>query len=1471
MKNAGLTFLFLLLTFILNCQPKCFFEHYGSEDGLPQHNVTGILQDKKDFIWISTWDGLCKFDGYNFHTYKIQQGDYYHMRTNRIESLHEDKYGFIWTLSYDKEAHRFDPSTERFMSLKSLDGYKKIAITTKKIKTMRSGKVWLLSDKMGCVCIIDSSFKAKVFNVENKQINGNLIYDIFEDSEYNSWILSDNGLYSFSKDGVTLTSYFSERAYLESKSVQDFYAVMELNNDIWFASNNGRIWIYNKLKKSFHLLEIPTKSKIKLLKNINNKDIFIGTENDGFFTYDISTKATGKYNVGAIGEVTGNSIINCYVDKSGRVWIETDRTGVSMFDIQNKKIKSYKAKTETPDTYIFPPGLLVIEDKRNRTWVQPRGGGFSLYDPVKDILIPFYNEPDSPDWRFSNMLHAAFFDKQDNLWLSSRSYGLEKIIFNDNVFKSGIVNSNIHSTINNDIRFIFEDRNRNLWISSKSEKIYVYDSAHNELGYVCNDGTIGYGTPLEGVAYCIFQDSEGNIWIGTKGYGLFLLSPTSKALNFRVRQYKNSTDDLYSLSNDNIYSIYEDAQKRIWIGTYGGGINMMSNKSGRFINYKNNLKGYPTQYGLQVRVVSSDRYGNICVGTTLGLIMFSADFDSVESIGYKFFTRIPGNNHSLTGNDIYDIFTSKDNTTYIATFGGGINEVSAVDKQGFPSKFISYTTKNGLPSDVALSIIEDNHGKLWITTEGFLTKFDPEIKSFQTFSEISRIIRGQNFSEGARCKLQSGIILFGYSRGFISINPDKVKNNTYKPYLALTKLQILNKDIKIDEQTILTRNIDDMKEITLMHNQNIFNVEFAALDYVDPQRILYAYKLEGFDKEWVVSNSQRLARYTNLSPGEYVFKVKSTNSDGVWVNNEHRLKIIIKPSFWQTGWAMIFYIILLSSLIYVVFRAIFIYYRLRDKVKLEYEQTEMKTKFFIDISHEIRTPLTMIVSPLQNIIDEREVSPKVQTQLNLVMKNADRMLRMVNQILDFRKLQKQKFNFEKITVGNFIIEVCEVFAKTAEVHGISMKINNLAKDAVIWGDRDSLEKLVFNLLSNAFKYSEPQAGKEIQINIFEKDNCIAIQVKDEGTGMTEAVQNKLFTRFISYNVDKSKPSTGIGLSIVKEIADKHQAKIQVESEIGEGSCFTVLFSPEKDHVSTEAKNETLDNSSLNGSDSGMGDLSSSLQSKNKGEVLSLKKELSVLIVEDDKDLCAFIESVLAPYYETVVAMDGKEGYRQTITVQPDIIISDIMMPGMSGVELLQKVRNNVDVSHIPIILLTAKTNIDSKLEGLTFGADDYITKPFNVRYLKARIDNIISQRKRLYQSYLNKGVSKVSVVEKDASQHRQLTLTSRDEEFIEKVIAEVEKNLDNSDFVVEDLASVMAMSRSVFFKKLKSITGFAPVEFIRDIRIRHAAKLITTQQYTIKEAAFMSGISDIKYFNMWFKRIMEMTPSEYKLKMKSHH
>ncbi len=1458
-----LFFFLLLSTFRYSyALPKIYVKHYDASSGLPQNSVMDILQDQKGLLWFSTWDGLCKFDGYKFTNYKNWKSSNYPMRSNRIDHIMEDKMNNIWILSYDNEPHRFDPRTETFMGFRSLPGYENFTFTCDQMITAPSGKVWLLSEDKGCITVLDQDFNFISYNTDNQTLKNNHVHFIFEDSEANSWILTQQGVSVYDKNHSPIV--LQENKHITERA---FYTATEINNEVWLGTTEGKILIYHLINKTFRELSIKGNHPIIEIKPIDTSHLLITTNHSFFYVYHIPSNDFTEYNImkGLSGKQ--ETIIKSYIDKSKRVWFELTQLGASLFDFNNKEIYHYPSRIESPIGKVAAPIFIVLEDKKGNTWIHPKGGGFSLFDPKTHTLKPFYNTPNSPDWKFSGMLHSGFIDKQNNLWLCTHSEGLDKITFSMDIFQSKQIELHPKTPMDNNTRCVFESKDKKMWVSTKEGKVHVFDENQKYLGYLNSNGTIGKGTPITGITYCMMEDTLGAIWIGTKGDGIYKLKKRGENA-YHISQFKSDPNNIYSLNNDNIYSLFQDSKGKIWIGTYGGGINLME-EEGRFIHSNNLFISYPQNYGSQVRVINEDSYGNLCIGTTLGLIMFSNDYNLYNNVEFKFYIKQSGE-QSLTANDIYDIITTRKKETYIATFGGGINKIDSVDTKGFPIRFKSITRDNGLFSDIALQIIEDFEGNLWISSEGNITVFNPENNKTITHSEIPKIIQGYSFTEGSKCLSASGKIHFGNSGGILTINPFIIQSNNFKPELLFTNLQVNNKNIQAnDEGSPLDVNIDYTEKIKLNHNQNSINIEFSALDYVETQQVQYSYTLEGFDKEWITNPGQRIATYNNLNPGNYTFRVRSTNSDGVWVENERTLHIQIVPSFWQTQWATFLYIFLFIVIISLVLRSLIVYFRLKDRMSLEQEEIEMRTRFFMDISHEIRTPLTMIVSPVENLLENKHSEAETNNQLQIIYKNAQRMLRMVNQILDFRKIEKSKLNIQKTSFGVFIDELSKNFFKLAETQGINFSVNDSSENATLWIDQDKIEKLFFNLLSNAFKFTEE--GKDIQVNIYPKGNTIALEIKDEGQGIKQEIKDKLFTRFASFSLDKSKPSTGIGLSIVKEIADKHKAKIEVISNENEGSSFIIYFQKGVQHFNEnefdiltgeEAPKITPPNLHIN----------EDVEIENiifESEHNERKQKETLLIVEDDDDLRGYIVSTLKSHYNLLEARNGKEGYQMAIHQLPDFIISDIMMPEVDGVELLQQLKANQSTSHIPFILLTAKVDMDSRLQGLKYGADDYITKPFSVKYLKARIENIIEQRKRLYQSYFSDEESpkipSQEVLEENSSFSGELeVITEEDQQFIKDVKAFIEANIDNSDFVVEDIASEMLMSRTVFFNKMKSLTGLAPIEFIREVKIRFAAEIIKTTNLTIKEIAFMVGFSDTKYFSRWFKNIKGMSPSEYR-------
>ena len=755
-------------------------------------------------------------------------------------------------------------------------------------------------------------------------------------------------------------------------------------------------------------------------------------------------------------------------------------------------------------------------------------------------------------------------------------------------------------------------------------------------------------------------------------------------------------------------------------------------------------------------------------------------------------------------------------------------------------------------------------------------------------------------------------MLFGASGGVFIFNPDSIRKSSYIPPIVFSKLTVANEDITPGSNSLLKVDIDDADKLVLSHKENIFSVHFAALDYTNPQNIQYAYILDGFEKQWTFADKQRSVTYTNLPKGEYVLRVRSTNSDGVWVDNERILDIVILPSFWETPIAYVLYILFILIIILVAVYILFTIYRLKHEVSVEQQISDIKLRFFTNISHELRTPLTLIAGPVEQVLKNDKLPADAREQLVVVERNTSRMLRLVNQILDFRKIQnkKMKMQVQRVDIVPFVRKVMDNFEAVAEEHRIDFLFQTEKDHLYLWVDADKLEKIVFNLLSNAFKYTPN--GKMITMFIREDENTVSIGVQDQGIGIAENKKKSLFVRFENL-VDKNlfnQASTGIGLSLVKELVEMHKATISVDSRLGEGSCFKVDFLKGKEHYDKETEfiledaeapvrmGQVVDiaNSSIQ-SETLIPDDSEKIEAVYEEDAAKEEnsKEL-MLLVEDNQELREFLRSIFSPMYRVVEAADGREGANKALKYLPDIIISDVMMPEKDGIEMTRELRADMTTSHIPIILLTAKTTIESKLEGLEYGADDYITKPFSATYLQARVENLLMQRKKLQSFYrdslmhINMSVTSgelpastkamaeeekkiVSEREEEQTQlqsQQQPTIpdmSPNDRKFMDKLVELMEQNMDNGDLVVDDLVRELAVSRSVFFKKLKTLTGLAPIEFIKEIRIKRATQLIETGEFNMTQISYMVGINDPRYFSKCFKAQVGMTPTEYKEKI----
>lgn len=1455
-KNSHYTLiLFLLCNLAAYCQQNYNFSHYLVEDGLPHNIINHIIQDKKGFMWFATTNGLSKYNGYRFKNYKTEATDKVLMKNNRIDWIIEDAYGKIWmrTLSNKNKVYCFDPALNEFWGAELIPEVIKNNIEITQIIPQKSGVVWLITKNNGCIAITSNSYSYQIFSKENGKLNSNKVITVFEDRSKNNWILTDRGIMQLKINKLQTNPISLFRTNEQTKA---FYTALELEDEIWFGGADSNLLQYTKGTQNYRTHQLGLNGEIIILKKIDNSTVVAITEQAEFCLINIFTGQTTKFKTSEVSNLAHKKI-NVISLAQDLLWFTcNDEAGIYAVNIKSKKVSYFPAGTEETGSSQFSVKASVLTNTKGEIWVQPNNGSFSKYDPATNRLIPFETTSYFPKGNFSNKFHIAYFDRQGNLWYNTQTAGIIKVTFSQNNFKAlKIENPQIKLGIK-DVRAVFQDKNENIWVANKQNQLILFDQNFKKLGCISSDGKLVPQAVWKKPIYSIIQDKESVIWIGTRGDGLYKFTSKDQSYSYQVQQFKNIENNPNSLSNDNIYTIFEDQSKRLWVGTLTG-LNLIRKHGNTldFINQNGRLKNTLLEKHLHIRCIKQDKQGILYIGSTTGLLVADGKKRFPELVSsIKIYEKTQQETACPKSNDIIDFCMTKNGQAFIATADGGISKVLSRELNGYPKEFKHYTQKEGLPSNNILSLLEDNDQNLWITTDYILTRFNPRAELFEVYSEVKPILTFNNFTEATRIKLQSGELLFGYAEGLLHFFPNNIKSNNTVPTLALTDFQVYNQNNNAPFN--LSYSIDSNSVIELKHNQNFFNIEFAALDYINPENIKYAYKLEGFDENWNYTNEQHAAFYTNVPKGNYIFKVKSTNSQGNWVNNERQINITVLPAIWNTWIAYIIYCMLVLGIIWGINYVVLTMYRLKTNTKMEKDIFEMKNKFFIDISHELRTPLTLITGPVDYLINDSGTSEVVKKQLTYVSQNTNRLQRLVNQILDFRKIQDQKLQISEINLTVFANDIFNNFLETAQERNITYLFEVEGEDIRLWADKNALEKILMNLLSNAFKYTPD--GKSITLKITKTSNQLQLQVIDSGLGIQEDFQSRIFNRFSSYNTNSNNPSTGIGLSMVKELAEQHHAEITFSSKANEGSTFTLNFKTGYDHFNEDV--EIINEEPT--------EVTEPITDENT--ITQKNEKVRVLVVEDDLNLRTFIKNVLEEDYEVIEAEDGEEGYQKIVESTPDFVISDIMMPKLNGVDLLKKIRNNIETSHVPVVLLTAKTTIESQLEGMNYGGDDYITKPFSVSYLRARIVNLLEQRKRLqsiFENY-NKNTYQEETLPKENYEPKPHLVSDKDEEMMRKIMDCIEENIDNNDFSVEVLGGTIGLNRTTLYYKIKSLTGYSPVEFIRDIRIKRAAQLLSDSQLLIKEIADMTGFSDMKYFTKSFKNKYGDTPTEYRQKHK---
>jgi signal transduction histidine kinase/DNA-binding response OmpR family regulator len=856
-----------------------------------------------------------------------------------------------------------------------------------------------------------------------------------------------------------------------------------------------------------------------------------------------------------------------------------------------------------------------------------------------------------------------------------------------------------------------------------------------------------------------------------------------------------------------------------------------------------------------ISAITEDKEGNLWIGTDWGIAVLQK-----ETGRFVHYINQKNDPASLSSNNVIDIKEDSKGRIWIGTHGG----LNLFNKQ--EQSFQSFTDSDGLPNNSVLTIQEDGDGNLWMGTPNGISSMAIHSDSgrslnvsFKNYDEADGL-QGKQFNENAAYRTSRNELIFGGANGFNIFKPEQLGMNKNKPQVVLTDFQLFNKSIKpgenVDGEVLLKQAITEATRITLPANKNVFSIEFAALNFFHPEKNEYKYKLEEFNTDWLSADSRsRRVTFTNLDPGDYVFHVKAANNDGVWNEEGTSIIITVLPPFWKTRMAMVLYFLAVILGLLVVRKMI----QQREQMKFAIQQERqeairmheldmMKIKFFTNVSHEFRTPLTLILTPMEKLL--RQVTDVEQKgQFELIQRNGKRLLNLVNQLLDFRKMEVQeiKFSPSEGDVIKFIRETVYSFSDLSEKKHIKLDFHSSLDSLETIFDQDKVEKILFNLLSNAFKFTPEYGSVSVDVVFQDDQNAkwLKIRVTDTGIGIPLDKLDKIFDRFFQNELPKSmvNQGSGIGLSITKEFVKIHGGSITVESEQEKGSCFTVML-PVNEIIS-HAGSPSVET------------ILTPVELEDDPVQLNLDQSVDqkplVLLIEDNEDFRFYLKDNLKLTYDIVEARDGKEGFKKALSHFPDLIVSDVMMPEMNGLELCRKIKSDQRVSHIPIILLTARTSEEQRLEGFEIGADDYINKPFNFELLESRIRNLIAQRQKLHVSLSKQAGVKAS----------ELNITSLDEKFIQNAIRYVEENVSNADYSVEDLGKELGISRAHFYKKIISLTGKSPLEFIRAIRLQQAAQLLEKSQLTVAEVAYKVGFNNPKYFAKYFKETFHVLPSAY--------
>ncbi|WP_051286178.1 hybrid sensor histidine kinase/response regulator transcription factor [Salinimicrobium terrae] len=1341
-----------------------------------------------------------------------------------------------------------------FETLRSIPTQRAVA----SISQDQQGFIWMGTNGLGLNKYNGLDYTSYRFKEgDTTSLSNSLVHITYLDSQNRLWAGTEAGLDLYNRDlDNFIRINFSGKSKVPNIAV---HAILEMANDnILVGTHQHGLYIINPRTLKTSEIEIKGIEEVRnfLINSIARFDnkILIGTDK-GLFEYVQESQEVvpfefitfkGKEEIAAHIQTTR-------VDSKGTLWLGTTAQGL------------YKVDGNENGRYViehFPITtkriLSLLDTPRKTILCGTENDGMFEIDRNGNILNHYLNDKFDDNGIKSNSIWSLFLDDQERIWIAYYNNGVG--IYDKAYDKFADIESklnNPNSLQSSSVTGILKDRRGRLWIGMDGGGIDVYNPESDTFTHLLNNpNDIANGLDSPDVQ-TLFIDSKGNIWVGTWDYGIYFLAKGSNS--FRNYSVKNTNGEIAS---NRILSFSEDSKGTIWIGTFSRGVHSYNPVSKKFTIHDHEPFLEERISYSDVRRIYVDSRDNIWIGGSSGLFrlkIINGDFD-LEVMSSRFYQN--SNNQSYNG-QILDIYEDSSQRIWIGTESSGLG-VYNMKKDSF--SWIK--PEDGFDKITVSSIIQDNNGSIWAAGNNGLTKLDRNTNTLKNFS-INDGLLSDDFNNNTAYKDQNGTLYFGSYEGVNFFNPDKLIINKNPANIYLTDLKIFNEPVQPGKEgSPLEKVISQTEKVTLSHSSSVFTIDYAPIDFTRPEKIQYAYYLDGFEDSWNYVQNTRSATYTNLPPGKYTFKVKATNSDGIWKDEPTTLEIEILRPWWFSYTAILLYLVVFLSICYASYR--FINLRVKTKRAIEQERArhlheealnDKKIQFFTNISHEFRTPLTLISSPLQDILQEGKLPLRLKEKLKIINKNTIRLKRLIDELMDFRKLQFDKIplNVSCFDVEALLHESVEYFREEAQQRNIALSIETDNGVSKVWADKNKIEKILFNILSNAFK-STPNNGIITAIVARKKEHffklidsttpleALEINIEDTGKGIDPGELNKIFDRFyqIKERNEQYYSGTGIGLEVVRSFVELHRGDIEVESEVGVGTKFRIIIPLDKEHFdpSEIVNSESVEN-----------------QPDLKTEEIEYPKDpeeyhkKTVLVVEDNLELRSYIQQELVAEYKVVVAEDGREGLEKAKKYMPDVVITDVIMPKMNGIEFCSTLKKDIKTSHIPVLMLTAKAMTDDWVEGFEAGADVYLNKPFEMKIMRSQLKQLISNRALLFSKFM--GDFNKTEIEPNS--------TSLDQQFILEIIRYTQENIKEANLNVEKLADEFNLSRSQLYRKIKTLTGLTANELIRKIRLERAKELLEeSSDSSVSEISYNVGFSSPSYFSKCFKAHFGVLPKEIK-------